>query len=108
MKEMRILEALSEVRDEFVEDMDCNIDEQTKSHRKTSWIKWIGVAAALALIVSFGADLLAPKITCEKYFSASVTNGIVSLEKEAPLLTKNPYLMGMQVMEYPVYKNYLM
>ena len=105
MKEMRILEALSEVRDEFVEDMDCNIDEQTKSHRKTSWIKWIGVAAALALIVSFGADLLAPKITCEKYFSASVTNGMVSLEKEEPLLTKNPYLMGMPVMEYPVYKN---
>lgn len=111
MKEMRILEALSEVRDEFVEDMGSNIDEQINSavlikrHRKTSWIKWVGVAAVLTLMASFWGDLFAPKITCENYFSASITNGMVSLEKEEPLLTKNPYLMGMPVMEYPVYKN---
>lgn len=106
MKEKRLLEALSEVSDVFVEDMDIKINNVSeRRHNKNSWIKWIGVAAVLALMISFGADFFTPKISSKNYFSASVTNGMISLEKEEPLLTKNPHLMGMPLMEYPVYKN---
>ena len=99
MKEKRLLEALSEVSDVFVEDMDIKINNVSeRRHNKNSWIKWIGVAAVLALMISFGADFFTPKISSKNYFSASVTNGMISLEKEEPLLTKNPHLMGMPLM----------
>lgn len=116
MKEKRILEALSEVRDEFVEEVDfVNVDSKigdrknaavsTKRYRKIRWVKWLGVAAALVVIVSVGSEYFVPKNSSKNYFSASVTNGMVSLEKEEPLLTKNPYLSGMPKVKYPVYKN---
>lgn len=108
MKENRILYALSEVQDEFVEDMDIDfinqkIDKQIV--KRKSWIKWISAAAVLVLLLSVVTEMFTPEETSKNYFSASMTSGMIILEKKEPLLTKNPYLMGMPVMEYPVYKN---
>lgn len=108
MSEKRILEALSEVQDEFVEDMAIEFRNQEigkRNLRRINWIKWIGVAATIVVVFSFVADFFTPNSNSQSYFSASVTGGGITLAETEPLLTKNPYLMGMPIMEYPVYKN---
>ncbi len=100
MREKRLLEALSQVEDSFVEDIEIRATEDKKT-----WIKWIGVAAGFVLICSLMTDFFTPEHNTANYFSASVNGGMITIEKEEPLLTKNPYLMGMPVTEYPVYKN---
>lgn len=118
MKEKRLLEALSEVNDKFVEEIDFEnvddrIDKQKDSvsskqrFRKKNWMKWIGVVAAFALafVVFIGETDLFPKETSKNYFSASTINGTASLEKDEPFLTKNPWMKGLPETQYPVYKN---
>lgn len=101
MKEMQMLHALNEVKEEYIEEV-SPIDIQKK--RKRKWVKWVGLAATLVLGVYLGQHFFVEEGT-ENYFSANVVGGMVSLESEEALLTKNPWLNGMHETKYPVYKN---
>lgn len=113
MKEKRLLEALSEVDDRFVEEieMDCEAFVNTK-YVKTKrvrysqkWQKWIAIAAVLVLVFVVGGQSLRQGQTSENQFSASVRDGMVTLEDGAILFTKNPWKSNQGVTKYPVYKN---
>lgn len=109
MKEKRLLKALSEVNDTFVEELDIVSENEhtlVRKNRKKQWQRWIATAAVLVLLVIIGELYLQPvERINENSFSASIRNGVASLGEEDGLFTKNPWLKGVSETEYPVYKN---
>lgn len=110
MKEKRLLEALSEVSDIFVEELDIVSDEQkntvaSKRYSKKQWFRWIATAVVLVLVFAIGGQYLLQGEINENQFSASIRNGAATLEEGEVLFTKNPWMQGTSKTKYPVYRN---
>lgn len=127
MKEKRILDALNEVKDEYINEV--KIEEKKK--QKRYWVRWTALAASLALLLIFGTDIknyIWPKqidcgpgteddinseeldvtIDIEKDAGFSVvtsSNEIMEMDEHKQLITKNPWDSEMANISFPIYKN---
>lgn len=113
MREKRLLEALSEVEDSFVEEIDdVAISSKDKVHvavrktyKKKPWIKWLAMVGVFVLVLVISGQHSQQGELSEKQFSASVRNGAVTLGAGEILFTKNPWRNTKSEEKYPVYKN---